>query len=40
MTFVKVKGHSDHPQNNRCDELATGAIEEYRRMNERKEEGE
>ena len=33
VTFVKVKGHSDHPQNNRCDELATGAIKEYRRIN-------
>ena len=33
VTFIKVKGHSDHPQNNRCEELATGAIEEYRRMN-------
>ncbi len=33
VTFVKVKGHADHPQNNRCDELATGAIKEYRRIN-------
>ena len=33
VKFVKVKGHSDHPQNNRCDELATGAIKEYRRIN-------
>ena len=33
VTFHKVKGHSDHPENNRCDELATGAIREYRRMN-------
>ena len=33
VTFIKVKGHSDHPQNNRCDELATGAIAEYRRLN-------
>ena len=33
VTFIKVKGHSDHPENNRCDELARGAIEEYRRIN-------
>lgn len=31
--FHKVKGHSDHPENNRCDQLATDAIREYRRMN-------
>ena len=30
VTFVKVKGHSDHPQNNRCDELARAAIAQYR----------
>lgn len=30
VEFVKVKGHADHPQNNRCDELARAAIEEYR----------
>ena len=34
VTFVKVKGHADHPENNRCDELARAAIEEYRRINE------
>lgn len=33
VRFHKVKGHSDHPQNNRCDELARAAIREYRRMN-------
>jgi len=33
VTFIKVKGHSDHPQNNRCDKLATDAIAEYRRIN-------
>lgn len=33
VTFVKVKGHADHPQNNRCDELATSAIKEFRRIN-------
>lgn len=26
VTFHKVKGHADDPLNNRCDELATGAI--------------
>ena len=30
VTFIKVKGHSDHPQNNRCDELATGEISKYK----------
>lgn len=38
VTFHKVKGHSDHPQNNRCDELAREAIQEYRRMNGEQEE--
>ena len=33
VSFYKVKGHSDHPENNRCDELAREAISEYRRMN-------
>lgn len=27
IIFVKVKGHSDNKNNNRCDELARGAIE-------------
>lgn len=27
VNFIKVKGHADNPYNNRCDELATGAIE-------------
>ena len=26
VTFIKVKGHSDNPYNNRCDKLATGEI--------------
>ncbi|WP_027414832.1 ribonuclease HI [Aneurinibacillus terranovensis] len=26
IEFVKVKGHTDNELNNRCDELATGAI--------------
>ena len=33
VRFLKVKGHADHPENNRCDELARAAIEEYRRIN-------
>ena len=33
VTFIKVKGHADHPENNRCDELARAAIDEYRRIN-------
>jgi ribonuclease HI len=30
ITWNKVKGHSDNEFNNRCDELATGVIEEMR----------
>ena len=26
VKFIKVKGHADNKYNNRCDELATGAI--------------
>lgn len=33
VEFIKVKGHADHPQNNRCDELARAAISEFRRIN-------
>ncbi len=33
VTFHKVKGHADHPQNNRCDALARAAIEEFRKLN-------
>ena len=40
LTFIWVKGHADHPFNNRCDELATAAADgknleadaEYERM--------
>lgn len=28
VKFTKVKGHSDNEYNNRCDKLATGAIQE------------
>ena len=27
VTFIWVKGHNGHPQNERCDELATGAAD-------------
>ena len=37
VEFIKVKGHSDHPENNRCDELARAAIEEYRKSYEPEE---
>ena len=37
VTFHKVKGHADNPENNRCDELATGAIAEWRKLNPDKE---
>lgn len=33
VSYFKVKGHADHPQNIRCDELARAAIQEFRRMN-------
>ncbi|HNW86152.1 MAG TPA: ribonuclease HI [Candidatus Limiplasma sp.] len=33
VTFNKVKGHANDPQNIRCDELARAAIKEYRRIN-------
>ena len=29
MTFCKVKGHADHPENNRCDAMARDAIKQY-----------
>lgn len=38
VRFVWVKGHASNPGNNRCDELATSAIAEYRRLNTPKEE--
>lgn len=33
MTFCKVKGHSDHPENNRCDKMAREAIRAYLSLN-------
>lgn len=38
VSYFKVKGHADHPQNIRCDELARAAIQEFRRMNAMEEE--
>lgn len=32
VTFHKVKGHADHPYNNRCDALATGEIKKNREI--------
>lgn len=29
ITWIKVKGHSDNQYNNRCDQLATGAIKAH-----------
>ena len=31
VTWIKVKGHASNVENNRCDKLATGAIENARR---------
>lgn len=31
VTFHKVKGHADNELNNRCDKLATSAIEAFRK---------
>ena len=32
-SFHKVKGHSDHPENNRCDELARAAVQQFLKIN-------
>ncbi|AOQ23284.1 Ribonuclease H [Moorella thermoacetica] len=32
VEWLKVKGHSDNPENNRCDELARAAIAALRRQ--------
>lgn len=34
ISFHKVKGHADHPENIRCDALARAAIEEMLRLDE------
>ncbi len=31
IQWAWVRGHAGHPENERCDELARGAIEEFRR---------
>lgn len=33
VKFIKVKGHSDNPYNNRCDELANEAMDEFLNSN-------
>lgn len=33
ITFNKVKGHADHPENIRCDKMAREAIKEYLKIN-------
>jgi ribonuclease HI len=33
VTFYKVKGHADHPENIRCDKLAKAAIADFRKTN-------
>lgn len=35
VTFVWVKGHAGHPQNERCDKLATGYIEQLKKEMQR-----
>ena len=35
VTFIKVKGHEDHPENNRCDEMAREAVKELMDMEAR-----
>lgn len=33
VSYYKVKGHSDHPENNRCDELAKNEIKQFMELN-------
>ncbi len=30
MSYEHVRGHTGHPENEECDELAVAAIEKYR----------
>jgi len=30
VTYTRVAGHSGHPENDRCDELAVAAYQKYR----------
>ena len=32
VDFIKVKGHSDNENNNRCDKFARMAIKEYQNL--------
>lgn len=32
VTFIKVKGHSDNVNNNRCDEIARGEIIKFQKL--------
>jgi ribonuclease HI len=34
VKYIKVPGHSDHPENNRCDELAKREVQEAIRLNQ------
>lgn len=38
VEFVKVRGHADHEENNRCDALARGAIKEHTKIQKKEEE--
>ncbi|HEV3136631.1 MAG TPA: ribonuclease H, partial [Pirellulales bacterium] len=29
LTYIRVAGHSGHPENDRCDELAVAAYQQY-----------
>jgi ribonuclease HI len=33
VEFIKVAGHSDHPENNRCDEIAKQEIKKFAALN-------
>ena len=33
VEFIKVPGHADCEENNRCDELARGEIQKLRKLN-------
>lgn len=36
VTWKWVKGHADHPENERCDQLAVGAIAKLRKSTEKR----
>jgi ribonuclease HI len=29
LTYIRVAGHSGHPENDRCDELAVAAYQQF-----------